>query len=84
MFSKLSFNFILLFDILYILLGIILHKKFPINSIRVKKFTQNTYFVGTNIKNTDFKAPVTLEDGLKKTIEYEFVNKIQGHTFSCE
>ena len=66
------------------LLAIILHKKLPISSIRVKKFTQNTYFVGNNIKKTDFKAPVTLEEGLQKTIDYEFVRKVDGHTFSCE
>lgn len=66
------------------LLGFILHKKFAINSIRVKKFTQNTYFVGNNIKKTDFVAPVSLEEGLRRTIDYEFVKKVQGHTFSCE
>ena len=65
-------------------LGFILHKKFAINSIRVKKFTQNTYFVGNNIKKTDFVAPVSLEEGLRRTIDYEFVKKVQGHTFSCE
>lgn len=66
------------------LLGFILHKKFAINSIRVKKFTQNTYFVGNNIKKTDFVPPVSLEEGLRRTIDYEFVKKVQGHTFSCE
>ena len=66
------------------LLAFVTRKKFAISSIRVKKFTQNTYFVGKNIKNTDFVPPVKLEDGLKQTIEYEFVNKVQGHTFSCE
>ena len=66
------------------LLAFITRKKFAISSIRVKKFCQNTYFVGSNIKKTDFVPPVKLEDGLKQTIEYEFVNKIQGHTFSCE
>ncbi len=66
------------------LLAFILHKKFAINSIRVKKFCQNTYFVGSNIKKTDFVPPVKLEDGLKATIEYEFVHKVEGHTFSCE
>lgn len=61
------------------LLGFILHKKFTINSIRVKKFTENTYFVGNNIKKyTDFKAPVALADGLKKTIEYEFIHHYEG------
>jgi len=65
-------------------LAFITRKKLPISAIRVKKFTQNTYFVGKNIKKTDFKPPVKLEDGLKQTIEYEFINKVQGHTFSCE
>lgn len=66
------------------LLAKITHKKLVISSIRVKKFTQDTYFVGKNIKKTDFVAPVSLSEGLKRTIEYEFVNKVQGHTFSCE
>ncbi|MCR4631154.1 MAG: NAD(P)-dependent oxidoreductase [Treponema sp.] len=66
------------------LLAIITRRKFAISAIRVKKFTQNTYFVGANIKKTDFVPPVALEQGLKQTIDYEFVNKIQGHTFSCE
>ena len=66
------------------LLGWILRKKFAINSIRVKKFCQNTYFVANNIKRTDFTPPVKLEDGLKATIDYEFVRKVQGHTFRCE
>ena len=66
------------------LLAFITRKKFAINSIRVKKFTQNTYFVGSNIKKTDFVASVALEEGLRRTIDYEFVQKVQGHTFSCE
>lgn len=66
------------------LLAFITRKKFAISSIRVKKFCQNTYFVASNIKNTGFVAPVKLEEGLKSTIEYEFVNKVQGHTFICE
>jgi nucleoside-diphosphate-sugar epimerase len=66
------------------LLAFITRKKFAISSIRVKKFCQNTYFVGANIKKTDFIPPVKLKDGLKQTIEYEFVNKVQGYTFSCE
>ena len=57
------------------LLAFITCRKFPISAIRVKKFTQNTYFVGSNIKKTDFVPPVPLEQGLKQTIEYEFVNK---------
>ncbi len=55
------------------LLAFVFRKKFTINSIRVKKFCQDTYFVGNNIKKTSFVAPVSLEDGLRRTIEYEFV-----------
>lgn len=66
------------------LLAFITRKKFAISSIRVKKFCQNTYFVASNIKKIGFVAPVKLEEGLKSTIEYEFVNKVQGHTFICE
>ena len=62
----------------------IIRKKLVISSIRVKKFTQDTYFVGKNIKNTDFVPPVPLAEGLKRTVDYEFVKKVQGHTFSCE
>lgn len=65
-------------------LAFITHKKFVINSIRIKKFIQDTYFVGSNIKKTDFVPPVPLEEGLRRTIDYEFVRKVQGHTFSCE
>lgn len=66
------------------LLAIILHKKFAINSIRVKKFCQNTYFKSSRVPKTGFAAPVELEEGLRRTIDYEFVKKVQGHTFSCE
>ena len=44
----------------------------------------DTYFVGNNVKKTGFVAPVKLEDGLKATIDYEFIHKVQGHTFVCE
>lgn len=65
-------------------LAFITRKKFVVSSIRVKKFTQDTYFVGKNILNTEFVAPVSLEEGLRKTIEYEFVKRVDGHTFQCE
>lgn len=58
------------FDILAKMTG----KKLPISSIRVKKFCSNTLFE-TSIGNTGFKAPVTLEEGLRKTIEHEFKAK---------
>lgn len=66
------------------MLAFILRKKFAINSIRVKKFCQNTYFKSSRVPETSFAAPVELEEGLRRTIDYEFVKKVQGHTFSCE
>lgn len=49
-------------------------KKFAISSIRVKKFCADTVF-DTAIENTGFTAPVTLKDGLDRTLKYEFKNK---------
>lgn len=66
------------------LAAFILHRKFAINSIRVKKFTQNTYFRSSRVPGTGFKAPVELEEGLRRTIDYEFVKKTEGHVFHCE
>lgn len=70
----------LCFDIL----AKVLHKKLPISSIRVKKFCQNTYFRSSRVLETDFTPPVSLADGLRRTIDYEFIQKTQGHTFKCE
>ena len=36
------------------------------------------------IKNTQFKAPVSLIEGLEKTIRYEFIDKTDGHLFYTE
>lgn len=66
------------------LLAKITHRKFPINSIRVKKFCQNTYFTSSRVPATVFVAPVSLEEGIRRTIDYEFIKKVQGHTFKAE
>jgi len=70
----------LCFDVL----AFILRKKLSISSIRVKKFCSNTMFEAANIKQTDFKAPVTLIEGLKNTIKYEFIDKVNDHVFYTE
>ncbi|GHU72223.1 epimerase [Spirochaetia bacterium] len=62
----------------------VLHKKLPISSIRVKKFCSNTMFEAVNIRKTDFKVPVTLIEGLERTIKYEFINKTNGNVFYTE
>lgn len=70
----------LCFDVL----AFTLRKKFSVSSIRVKKFCSNTMFDSANIKKTNFKAPVTLIDGLQNTITYEFINKINDQVFYTE
>jgi nucleoside-diphosphate-sugar epimerase len=66
------------------LLAKILNKKLPISSIRVKKFCANTMFDSINIKATGFKPPVSLTQGLERTITYEFINKTADQVFYTE
>ena len=47
-------------------------RKFPISRIRVKKFTQNTMFSSSKLSTIDFTPPVSLSDGIDKTVIYEF------------
>jgi len=56
------------FDILAKLTG----KKFPISSIRIKKFTAETTVNTDKLLESGFKEPFTLEEGLKRMIQYEF------------
>jgi nucleoside-diphosphate-sugar epimerase len=70
----------LCFDIL----AKILHKKLPVSSIRVKKFCANTMFDSATIQATGFKPPVSLTQGLERTITYEFVNQIADQVFYTE
>jgi nucleoside-diphosphate-sugar epimerase len=56
------------FDIVSRLTG----KKFQISSIRIKKFCANTKVDTQKLENTDFKRFYSIEDGLKRMIEYEF------------
>lgn len=53
------------------LLATITNKEFPISSIRVKKFCARTQFK-TQTDLADFRQPFSLEDGLSKTVKYEF------------
>jgi nucleoside-diphosphate-sugar epimerase len=62
----------------------ILHKKFSVSSIRVKKFCANTMFESAKIRQTGFTPPVPLSEGLKRTITYEFVDKIVDQVFYTE
>ncbi|OPZ48414.1 MAG: dTDP-glucose 4,6-dehydratase [Bacteroidetes bacterium ADurb.BinA104] len=58
---------------LFDLLALISHKKLTISSIRIKKFCENTCF-NTSVAKTGFKPPVSIEEGIRRTIQYEFLN----------
>ncbi|AHC16478.1 NAD-dependent epimerase/dehydratase family protein [Salinispira pacifica] len=49
-------------------------KEFPISAIRVKKFTATTQFASERKLTTGFKPPVSLKEGLERTIKYEFID----------
>ena len=47
-------------------------KKFAISSIRVKKFCEHTILNSDRLLETGFKAPYSLPDAIKQTINFEF------------
>ena len=55
------------------LFALITRKKLSISSVRIKKFSATTQFDATKAHSI-FKAPYTIEEGLNKTLEYEFLN----------
>ena len=46
-------------------------KTLPVSSIRVKKFMGTTQFA-SSVSETGFVPPVSLEEGLARTLRYEF------------
>ena len=58
------------FDFLAKLTG----KKFTVSAVRVKKFCAVTQFDSSKMLNSGFVAPYTLEEGLSRTLEFEFVH----------
>ncbi len=56
------------FDILAKLTG----KKFPVSSVRIKKFCAETTVATKALQESGFESPYTLEDGLRKMIDAEF------------
>ena len=49
-------------------------KKFAVSSVRVKKFCAVTQFDSTKAMTSGFKPPYTLQEGLSRTLEFEFVH----------
>ena len=67
------------------LLAFITRKKLSISSVRVKKFCATTQFDATKVSNTSFKPPFSLEQGLARTLEFEFLHpRTDDITFKSE
>lgn len=47
-------------------------RSLPISSVRVKKFMGTTQFI-SSVSETGFEAPVSIEEGLDRTLSYEFL-----------
>lgn len=66
------------------IISFVIKKNLPVSSIRVKKFLSTTQF-DSDMKRTNFEAPYSLEDGLQKTLQYEFIDdNIDKVTFETE
>ena len=59
---------------LFDLLSILTQKKFPISSIRVRKFCSDSVYCSNN-SIAEFRAPVKIRDAIRNTIQYEFNNQ---------
>lgn len=63
----------------------ITRRKLTVSSVRVKKFCATTEFCADKVRSTGFVAPFTLEEGLSRTLEFEFVHpQPDSITFTSE
>ncbi|WP_028914221.1 NAD-dependent epimerase/dehydratase family protein [Pseudorhodobacter ferrugineus] len=53
-------------------------KKLPVSSIRVKKFCSDSAFLSAKESICGFKAPISLQDGVLRTLEAEFISPDLG------
>jgi len=66
------------------LAAMIIRKPLPVSSIRVKKFMGTTQFA-SSVSDTGFVPPVSLEEGLARTLRYEFLEDNSAkQTFETE
>lgn len=66
---RIPYTFGILAGKLFDVLSFITRKKFPISTIRIKKFCATTQFSSRNILETGFVAPHQLADALQETIK---------------
>lgn len=65
-------------------LAFITRRKLTISSVRVKKFCAVTQFDSTKAMSSGYVPPFTLKEGLRRTLEYEFLHPQDGITFMSE
>ena len=64
--------------------AMVIRKPLPISSIRIKKFMGTTQFA-SSISDAEFVPPVSIEEGLARTLRYEFIeNNSDKRTFETE
>ncbi len=51
----------------------ITNKRFTVSAIRIKKFVSDTMFAAKKIRDSGFEPPVSLSEGLERTVRYEFL-----------
>ena len=60
-------------------------RKLAVSSVRVKKFCATTRFDSNKVVSLGFQAPYTMEEGLQRTLTFEFVeNASEGKVFVTE
>lgn len=66
-------------------LAFVTRKKLAISSVRVKKFCATTQFSADKVLHSRFVPPFTLAEGLRRTLEFEFLHPQQDNiTFVSE
>ena len=62
-----------LFGLLADVIAFITKRKLSISFIRIKKFIATTQFDASKVHSSKWKAPFSLEEGLNRTLNYEFI-----------
>ncbi|MHB1421813.1 MAG: NAD-dependent epimerase/dehydratase family protein [Gemmataceae bacterium] len=53
-------------------LAFLTRRRFPISAVRVRKFCENSQFSAAKALATEFRPPVTLDEGLDRVLQAEF------------
>lgn len=56
------------------LLAFLTRRRLTISSVRIKKFCAETQFDSTRARQSGFRAPFTLAEGMSRTLEFEFIH----------